>query len=228
MEKTAVSKRSLKERFFELAGKVILPVTIFSTFLSPQIANTANLNQKEKTPVSLILGARAGTNKNKTYGGELGLKYGRFALTGYFGSRQNMNLQSTEEELFEGIYFQGNEDLKDFSSAGISLEYHHPFSKKISGVIGIGGGLEKYTREIEENLIRREQGKESPLASNINSISEKESFGNVYIGSSFKITDWLKLNPIVGYEKNFGKGDLNGGGYIGLRMIFPFSRKNNR
>jgi len=212
--------------------KILAGGAVLTTFLVPQVAYASNSPQKEKAPLSIILGARKGFGKSGLYGGELGLKYGRFALVGNLGSRSDINLQDTEEKMISipeiDIYFQGRENLKDFSSFGGSVEYHPRISERMSGVIGVGGGLEKYTRNIEENLVRRIGSEESLLASNINSIPEKEFVWNVYGGLSFNITKGLSLNPNIGYEKAFKKNGLKRGMYVNLRAILSFSRRGNR
>ena len=213
--------------------KKILAGVALATFLSPsQVAYASSRSQqKEKAPLSIILGARKGFGKSGLYGGELGLKYKRFALVGNIpiSSYSNINLQNTEEEMFGNVYFQGREDLEDFSSSiGASLEYHQPLAKGISWVTGIGGNLESRTRKIEENLVRRTGSEESLLASNINSIPEKEFVWNIYAGPSFKITKWLSLNPNIGYKTGFKKDGLREEMYISLRAILSFSRKGNR
>jgi len=140
------------------------------------------------------------------------------------GSQSDLNLQDTEENVFGDIYFQGREDLKDFSSFGGSVEYHPRISERMSGVIGVGGGLEKYTRNIEENLVRRTGSEESLLASNINSIPEKEFVWNVYGGLSFNITKGLSLNPNIGYKI----GSREKGMFVSLRAILSLSKRRNK
>ena len=213
-----------------LGFKKILTGIALAGFLSPtQVALASNSPQKEKAPLSIILGARKGFGDSGLYGGELGIKYRRFALVGNMSSRSDINLQNIEEEMFRNVYFQGREDLNGFSSIGASLEYHQPVTKGISGVIGIGGNLESYTRKIEENLVRKTESEESLLASNTSSVSEKEFVGNIYCGPSFKITKWLSLNPNIGYEKAFKKDGLKERGvYVNLRVILSFSRRGNR
>lgn len=210
--------------------KKILAGAALAAFLSPtQVAFASNSPQKEKAPISIILGARKGFGKGGLYGAEIGMKFGRFALVGNMSSRSDINLQDIEEEMIRNVYFQGREDLKDFSSIGASLEYHQPIAKGVSGVIGIGGNLENYTREVQENLVRKTDTGESLLASNTSSLSEKEFVGNIYIGPSFKITKWLELNPNIGYEKSFKKNGLKErGAYVNLRVILSFSRRGNR
>ncbi len=210
--------------------KKILAGVALVAFLSPsQVAYASRSQQKEKAPLSIILGARKGFGGSGLYGGELGIKYKRFALVGNMGSRSDINLQDTEEEMFRNVYFQGREDLKDFSSFGASLEYHQPIAKGVSGVIGIGGNFESRTRKIEENLVRRIDGEETLLASNISSVPEKEFVWNVYAGPSFKITKWLELNPNIGYEKAFKKNGLKERGmYANLRAILSFSRRGDK
>ncbi|MBA7648424.1 hypothetical protein ES703_56210 [subsurface metagenome] len=210
--------------------KKIVAGVALAAFLSPaQVAYASRSQQKEKASVSIILGARKGFGSSGLYGGELGLKYGRFALVGNLGSRSDINLQDTEEEMFRNVYFQGREDLKDFSSVGASFEYHQPIIKGVSGVIGIGGNLENYARKIEENLVRKIDGKETLLASNTSSVPKKEFVGNIYAGPSFKITKWLELNPNIGYEKAFKKNGLKERGmYVNLRAILSFSRRGNK
>lgn len=129
-----------------------LALTAF--LLSPQVAYASNSpkNSDEKAPLSIILGARRGIGGNGSSGVEFGIKHKGFAGVGYIGSRSDRKLQDTEEEMIRGIYSQSREDLENFSSFGASLEYHQPFAKWVSGVIGIGGNLESYTRKIEENL----------------------------------------------------------------------------
>jgi len=210
--------------------KKILAGIALAAFLSPsQAAYASHSNQKENAPLSVILGARKGFGSNGLYGGEFGIKYNKFALVGNISSRSDINLQNTEEEMLRNVYFRAREDLKDFSSVGASLEYHQPLAKGVSGVIGIGGNLESYTRKIEEKLVRRTDSEESLLASNTSSIPEKEFVGNIYAGPSFKITKWLSLNPNIGYEKAFKKGGLKErGAYVNLRAILSFSRRGDK
>jgi len=211
--------------------KKILAGAALVAFLSPaQVAYASSRSQqKEKAPISIILGARKGLENNKPYGGEIGLKYGRFALVGNMGSQSDLNLQNTKEEMISipeiNVYFQGREDLKDFSSFGGAFEYHQPLAKGISWVTGIGGNLEKRTRNIEENLVRRIGSEETLLASNINSIPEKEFVWNVYTGPSFEILKGLELNPNLGYEIGSKKNGLKRGMYVNLRAILSFPGK---
>jgi len=214
--------------------KKILAWVALTTFLVPQVAYASSRSQqKEKAPISIILGAGKGLGSNKSYGGELGLKYKRFALVGNMGSRSDINLQNIEEKMISipeiNIYFQGREDLEDFSSIGASLEYHQPLAKGISWVTGIGGKRRSYTRKVEENLVRRMDREESLLASNINSIPEKEFVWNVYAGPSFELTNWLEVSPILGYEKAFTKNGLKKGEmYASLRAILSFPGKGKK
>lgn len=216
--------------------KKILAGAALTTFLVPQVAYASDSHQKEKAPLSIILGARKRIennklSKNKPSEIELGVKYNRFALVGKIpiSSHPNINLQTTEEEMFGNVYFQGREYLGDFSSSiGASLEYHQPLAQGISWVTGIGGNLEKRTRNIEENLVRKVGSEESLLASNINSIPEKEFVWNVYAGPSFKIFKGLELNPNLGYEIGSKKNGLKRGMCVNLRAILSFSRRGNR
>lgn len=208
--------------------KILAGVALAAFLSSPQIAHASrSQQQKEKASVSIILGARKGFGGNGLYGGEVGVKYNRFALVGNMGSRRDINLQNTEEGVFGNVYFQGREDLEKFSSIGGSVEYHQPLAKGVSGVVGIGGNLENYIRKIEENLVRRVGTEESLLASNINSILEKEVVGHIYGGLSFNLTKNLSLNPNIGYEKAFKKNGLKERGmYVNLRAIFSFGKEN--
>ncbi len=214
--------------------KKILVGAALAAFLSPsQVAHASNSlkDSNKKAPVSIILGAGRGLGKNKSSEIEFGVKYNRFALVGNIpiSSYPNINLQNTEEGVFGNVYLQGREDLEDFSSSiGASLEYHQPLVKGISWVTGIGGNLESRTRKIEENLVRRTGSEESLLASNINSIPEKEFVWNIYAGPSFDITKWLSLNPNIGYKTGFKKDGLREEMYINLRAILSFSRRGNR
>jgi hypothetical protein len=212
--------------------KKILAGAALVAFLAPsQVAYASSRSQqKEKAPLSIILGARRGLEGSRLYGGEIGLKYNRFALVGNIpiSSHPNINLQHTEENVFGDVYFQGREDLKDFSSFGGAFEYHQPLAKGISWVTGIGGNLEKRTRNIEENLVRRIGSEETLLASNINSIPEKEFVWNVYTGPSFEILKGLELNPNLGYEIGSKKNGLKRGMYVSLRAILSFSRRGNK
>ena len=208
--------------------KKILAGLALIVFLSPsQVAYASRSQQKEKAGLSFILGARKGLGSNKSYGVKLGLKHGRFALVGDIpiSSHPNINLQKTEEEM-GNVYFQGREDLEDFSSSiGASIEYHLPLAKGISWVTGIGGKRRSYTRKIEENLVRRIGNKESLLASNINPVSEKEFVLDIYAGPSFELTNWLELSPVLGYETSFKKNGLERGMSVSLRAFFSFPRK---
>ncbi len=213
--------------------KKILAGVALAAFLSPsQVAYASSRSQqKEKAPLSIILGAGKGLGNNKSSEIEFGVKHKRFALVGNIpiSSYSNINLQKTEEGVFGDVYFQGREDLEDFSSSiGASLEYHQPLAKGISWVTGIGGNLESRTRKIEENLVRRTGSEESLLASNINSIPEKEFVWNIYTGPSFDITKWLSLNPNIGYKTGFKKDGLREEMYISLRAILSFSRRGNK
>ena len=194
-------------------------------------ASDSPKNSNKKSPLSIILGARKGLEGSKLYGGEIGLKYNRFALVGNIpiSSHPNINLQNTEENVFGDVYFQGREDLEDFSpSIGASLEYHLPLAKGISWVTGIGGNLEGRTRKIEENLVRRIGSEETQLASNTTSTPEKEFVWNVYAGPSFEILKGLELNPNLGYKISSKKNGLKRGMYVSLRAILSFSRRGNR
>ena len=221
--------------------KKIVAGAALVTCLSPsQAVYASGSPKKERAKVSIILGIGKGIEKNKLSKNksseiELGIKYNRFALVGNIpiSSHPNINLQTTEEEMFGNVYFQGREYLGDFSSSiGASLEYHQPLtkgiSKGISWVTGIGGNLEKRTRNIEENLVRRVGSEESLLASYINSIPEKEFVLNVYTGPSFEIFKGLELNPNLGYEIGSKKNGLKRGMYVSLRAILSFSRRGNK
>jgi len=177
--------------------------------------NSGPVPEKNKSKVSLILGARKGFGKSGLYGGEFGIGVGRFALVGSLGSGPDLNLQDTEENVFGNVYFQGREDLKNSSYFGGALEYHQP-GKGVSWVIGAGGGLEKVTREIEENLVRGE----TVLASNTTSTPEKKFAGYVYTGPKFPITKNMGLNLNVGYKTGREKGV-----FVNLRAIFRFPGK---
>ncbi len=212
--------------------KKIVAGAALATCLSPsQAVYASDSSKKEKAPLSIILGARRGIEINKSFGIEFGVKYNRFALVGNIpiSSYPNINLQNTEEEMFGNVYFQGREDLKDFSpSIGASFEYHQPLAKGISWVTGIGGYLEGHTRKIEENLVRRTGSEESLLASNTSSVLEKKFVWNVYAGPSFEIIKGLELNPNLGYEISSKKNGLKRGMYVNLRAILSFSRRGNR
>ena len=227
MVKKTIGKRG---NFKKKAAAITL--TGFLGAASPTYAlpiNSEPAPEKNKSKVSIILGARKGIGGSGLYGGELGVKYKRFALVGNMSSRSDINLQNIEEEMIRNVYFQGREDLKDFSSIGASLEYHQPIAKGVSGVIGIGGNFENYARNIEENLVRKIGSEETLLASNTSSVPEKEFVGNIYAGPSFKITKWLELNPNIGYEKAFKKNGLKERGvYVNLRAILSFSKRGNR
>jgi len=206
--------------------KKILAGLALIVFLSPsQVAYASRSQQKEKTGLSFILGGRKWLGSNKSYGVKLGLKHGRFALVGDIpiSSHPNINLQNTKEEMSRGIYFKGREDLEDFSSSiGASIEYYLPLAKGISWVTGIGGKRRSYTRKIEENLVRRIDNKESLLASNTSSVSEKEFVWDIYAGPSFELTNWLELSPVLGYETSSKKNGLKRGMSVSLRAIFSF------
>jgi opacity protein-like surface antigen len=196
-----------------LAGGVVL-----TTFLVPQAVYASDSSKKEKAPVSIILGARKELGGNKLYGGELGIGIGRFALVGNMGSGSDINLQDSEKNVFGDVYFQGIENLEKRKSLGLSLEYHPRISEKVSGVIGAGGGLEKRTRNIEENLVRRTDSEETLLASNINSIPEKGFGWNVYTGLIFDLTKNISLNPNIGYKIGLKEKGM----FANLRLIFSF------
>lgn len=223
--------------------KKIVAGAALVAFLAPsQVAYASDSPKKERAraKVSFILGGGKGIEKNKLSGKinksseiELGVKYNRFALVVNIpiSSHPNINLQNTEEEMFGNVYFQGREDLEDFSSSiGGSVEYHQPLtkgiSKGISWVIGIGGNLEKRTRNIEENLVRRVGSEETLLASNINSFPEEKEFvWNVYTGPSFKVAKGLEINPNLGYEIGSKKNGLKRGMFVNLRAIYLFPGK---
>jgi hypothetical protein len=198
--------------------KKILTGAALVTSLFPSQAVYASNSQKEKAPVSIILGARKGLGESGLHGGELGIGVGRFALVGNFGLGSDINLQNTEDHVFGDVYFQGREDLKNSSYFGGALEYHQP-GKGISWVVGAGGGLEKVTREIEENLVR--DG--TVLASNKTSTPEKKFAGYFYTGPSFKITKGLSLNPNVGYKTGREKGV-----FVNLRAVLSFPGKGKK
>ena len=211
--------------------KKIVAGAALVTCLSPsQIAHASNSPQKEKAPLSIILGARRGIEINKSSEIEFGVKYNRFALVGNIpiSSYPNINLQNTEENVFGNVYFQGREDLEDFSSIGASFEYHQPLAKGISWVTGIGGNLEGRTRKMGENLVRKVGTEETLLASNTNSTPEKEFVWNIYAGPSFEILKGLELNSNLGYKISSKKNELKRGMYVSLRAILSFSRRGNR
>lgn len=191
--------------------------------------------ESKKNLVSFIAGARAGIpgflGSNGLYGGELGIKYGRFALMGNVNTRPDRNITNTEEQLMNDVYLQTREDLKDFHSLGASLEYHQPILPWLSAVLGAGANIENYTREGKTSLVKKTNQGESVINSNTQSFSEKEFVGNVYAGPSFKITNWLRLNPNIGYEAAFKDKGLKGkGAYANLRAIIsvPNKYKGNR
>jgi len=218
MAKKTIGKRG---NFKKKAAAITL--TGFLGAASPTYAlpvNSEPAPEKNKSKVSIILGARKEFRGNGLYGVELGGKYKDFALVGYMGSGPDINLQDTEENVFGDIYFQGIENLEKRKSLGLSLEYHPRISEGVSIVLGAGGGLEKRTRNIEENLIRRTGSEETLLASNINSIPEKEFVGNFYGGLSFKITKGLSLNPNIGYKTGREKGV-----FANIRAVLSFPRK---
>ena len=209
--------------------KKILAGVALAAFLSPsQVAHASNSQQKEKASLSIILGAGKGLGNNKSSEIEFGVKHKRFALVGKIpiSSYSNINLQKTEEEMFGNVYFQGREDLEDFSSSiGASLEYHLPLARGVSWVTGIGGKRRSYTRKVEENLVRRIGTEESLLASNTSSVSEKEFIWDIYAGPSFELTNWLELSPVLGYETSFKENGLERGMYVSLRAIFPLGKE---
>jgi hypothetical protein len=212
-----------------LAGTIALTAFLFS----PKIAYASHSDQKEnsqkeKAPISIVLGVRRGVGSSGLYSREFGIKYNRFALVGNAGSRPDINLQNIEEEMLRNVYFQAGENLENFSSVGASLEYYQRFGKRkgVSGVIGVGGNLEKRTRNIEEKLIRRTETEESLLASNTSSVPEKEFVWNIYAGPSFKLAKRLELNPVLGYEKAFKNGLKGRGAYVSIRAILSFSGGN--
>jgi hypothetical protein len=208
--------------------KILAGVALTACLLPSQMAYASNSQQKEKAPLSIILGAGKGLGNNKSSEIEFGVKHKRFALVGKIpiSSYSNTNLQKTEEEMFGNVYFKGREDLEDFSSSiGASLEYYLPLAKGTSWVTGIGGKRRSYTRKIEENLVRRIGNKESLLASNINSIPEKEFVWDIYAGPSFELTNWLEVSPVLGYETSFKENGLERGMYVSLRGIFSFGKE---
>ena len=207
------NNKGKRANFKKIVGAIAL-----CTFLFPSqaYASRSPKNLNKKAPFSIILGARGG---HGFYGGEFGIRYKNLALVGNLGSGSDLNLQDTEENVFGDVYFQGREDLKDFSSIGASLEYHPRLGKGISWVIGAGGGLEKVTREIEENLVR--DG--TVLASNKTSTPEKEFAGYFYTGPKIKITKGLSLNPNIGYKTGLKKGI-----FANIRADLSFSRRGNR
>jgi len=212
--------------------KKILAGAALATCLAPsQVAQASNSPQKEKAPLSIILGAKRGIEKDKSSEIEIGFKYNRFALVGNIpiSSYPDINLKDTEENVFGDVYFKGRENLEDFSSSiGASFEYHQPLAKGISWVTGIGGKSEGRTRTIEENLVRKVGTEETLLASNINSIPEKKEFvWNVYTGPSFEILKGLELNLNLGY-KSSKKNELKRGVDVSLRAILTFPRRRNR
>jgi hypothetical protein len=191
------------------------------------MAYASNSQQKEKAPLSIILGAGKGLGNNKSSEIEFGVKHKSFALVGKIpiSSYSNINLQKTEEEMFGNVYFQGREDLEDFSSSfGASLEHHLSLARGISWVTGIGGKRRSYTRKVEENLVRRIGTEESLLASNTSSVSEKEFVWNVYAGLSLEILKGLELSPVLGYETSSKKNGLERGMSVSLRGIFSFGK----
>ncbi|MBA7619908.1 hypothetical protein ES703_27250 [subsurface metagenome] len=200
--------------------KKILAGTVLAASLFPaQAVYASDSPKKEKAPVSIILGGRKGFGKSGLYGGEFGVRFGRIGLVANLGSGPDLNLQKTEEKVsgFEGVYFKGSEDLKNSSYFGGALEYHQP-GKGVSWVIGAGGGLEKVTREIEENLVR--DG--TSLASNRTSTQEEKFAGYFYTGPSFKIKK-LEINPNIGYKTGREKGV-----FVNLRIILPISKRGDR
>ncbi len=209
--------------------KKILAGVALAAFLSPsQVVHASRSQQKEKAPLSIILGAGKGLGNNKSSEIELGVKHKRFALVGKIpiSSYSNINLQKTEEEMFGNVYFQGREDLEDFSSSiGASVEYHLPLTRGISWVTGIGGKRRSYTRKVEENLVRRIGTEESLLASNTSSVSEKEFVWDIYAGPSFELTNWLEVSPVLGYETSFKKNGLERGMSVSLRAIFSLGKE---
>lgn len=178
--------------------------------------NSEPAPEKNKSKVSIILGARKGLGSNGLQGVELGGKYKDFALVGNICSGSDINLQDTEENVFGNVYFQGREDLEKRKSFGGSLEYHPRLGKGVSLVFGAGIGLESRIRNINENLIR--EG--TVLASNQVSKKENGVFGEIYFGPSIKATKWLEINPNIGYKTGKEKGMV-----ANIRAILSFSGK---
>lgn len=201
--------------------KILAGGAALTTFLVPQVAYASDSPKKEKAPISIILGIRKGP---ESYGAGLGMRFGKIGLGVEGNLYSDIKLQDIKENIpgFEGIYFQGKENLEKTSYIGAFAEFYPRISEKLSLVIGAGGGLKKGTRNIEENLLRGE----TVLASNTNSTLEKDVVGNIRGGLIFDITKNIGVSPFIGYEKSFKKNGLNKGGiFFGVNAFFSFPRK---
>lgn len=181
-----------------------------------------------QSDLALILGWRGPgfEGDDGMYGGEAGIKYGRFALVGNVSGRADRNVKDINENLTNGIYFKGKEDLTNFLSLGGTLEYHQPIiTPWLDGVLGAGLNLESYTRKGEAKIIR-ENGE--VINSNTGSTSERDLSGELYLGPSIKFTDWLNFNFNMGGAYNFNKGDWENFANAHLIFQLPNIYKDNR
>ncbi len=200
-------------------GKKILAIgLVLSTLLLPKFMHGSQKSrspQKEKAPISLILGARKGFGNNESYGGGLGIKVGKigFGLEGDWYSDKIS--QDIKENVVGDIYLEGKEKLEKISYIGAFAEFYPGLSEKLSLVLGIGGGFKKGVRNIEEKLLRNEV----ELALNKTSTSlKKESALKFYAGLIFDFTKNISAGPFVGYEKSPKENVLESDGfYAGIK-----------
>jgi len=195
------------------------------------LAEPARESAKKESPLGFIAGGKVSFPKflegRGLYGAELGVKLGRVGIVGNISGAQSKNIQNTEEKLKCDVYFKGTEDIKNFLSAGIAVEYHQPITDRLSAVVGVGGNLENYTRQGTATLVERTAYGDDVINSNTDSFSEKDFTGKIYAGPSVKITDWLRLNANIGYETDFNKKNLdNKGFYASLRTIISPQKRN--
>ena len=188
---------------------------------------------KKESPFGFIIGSKVSFPKflegRGLYGAELGVKLGRFGIVGNISGTRDKNIQNTEEKLKCDVYFKGTEDIKNFLSAGIAVEYHQPITDRLSAVVGVGGNLENYTRQGTATLVERTAYGDDVINSNTDSFSEKDFTGKIYAGPSVKITDWLRLNANIGYETDFNKKNLdNKGFYANIRTIISPQNKHKK
>jgi len=198
--------------------KIVAGAALTACLLPTQAVYASGSPQKEKAPISVILGGRKGP---ESYGAGLGMRFGKIGLGVEGNLYSDIKLQDTKENIpgFEGIYFQGKENLEKTSYIGAFAEFYPRISEKLSLVIGVGGGLKKGTRNIEENLLRRE----TVLASNTTSTLEEDVVGNIRGGFILDITKKIGVGPFIGYEKSFKKNGLNKGGiFFGVNVFFRF------
>ena len=233
LEKEKYSQETEENQELKIQEKIIIEQAPLAEPQKEIKEESTKETAKKESPFGFIIGSKVSFPKflegRGLYGAELGVKLGRFGIVGNISGAQSKNIQNTEEKLKCDVYFKGTEDIKNFLSAGIAVEYHQPITNRLSAVIGVGGNLENYTRQGTATLVERTAYGDDVINSNTDSFSEKDFTGKIYAGPSVKITDWLRLNANIGYETDFNKKNLdNKGFYANIRTIISPQNKHKK